>query len=595
MLQGGSRDWKKLVEDASKRRRLYTARSSEDVQSVVFSNETVEDWSPAKDPRLKAKVDHYEDHARKGTKDQPWAGTSRGGSLNEMSSGDVHVSTVQKGKVDKSSEFQQSHRGSDDVVTLSNDAPALESSRRRSGDKRSLPEPEDNQGKKEKFDGDKWRHHERHIVNGEVHSSHSNARHNKACGEDRPAAYRHLQRSRSEEAGINRLGQHETISTTFLTSRLQETRHEVHHSSEMDSISSSAMPSSKTIPAHHKERSHARQEDFHHRHNTSLSATNRELGPDERYHSLHDHRKERTWEGRVDKGGDKWRPHENVRETSSDRAALPTSGRINLFASSATQAHSKRPKLDEKESLGSGQCSVLTDVNIDANPNGGFDADDHFEAVDLYKLSAIIKTTADFSGSYIKQLYHMEQRAAGNSRVSLGTSPNVQPSPSRDISFAIPHPIPTASTNVEYRMPTTARTVDRSTLSSAESSTSGPSRVSDKRTSFEARSACPDPTSFDCRNRSNQYELEPGAREAAELVRERHPPIKGPQIIDATSELVHRWKPHGGSRKRHAVVNDGDVQRLREKASAEIIGRTRPGSRRKSRSGIRERIRNTLK
>ncbi len=63
-------------------------------------------------------------------------------------------------------------------------------------------------------------------------------------------------------------------------------------------------------------------------------------------------------------------------------------------------------------------------------------------------------------------------------------------------------------------------------------------------------------------------ELDSGAQRAADLVRQRHPPAQGPQIISPTSDLG-RWNPHGGSRKRKAHAVTSDVSSLREKANRE--------------------------
>ena len=63
-------------------------------------------------------------------------------------------------------------------------------------------------------------------------------------------------------------------------------------------------------------------------------------------------------------------------------------------------------------------------------------------------------------------------------------------------------------------------------------------------------------------------EIDPGAQKAADLVRQRYPPVQGPPIISATSDL-DRWNPHGGSRKRKAHAVTTDVSSLRERANRE--------------------------
>ena len=65
-------------------------------------------------------------------------------------------------------------------------------------------------------------------------------------------------------------------------------------------------------------------------------------------------------------------------------------------------------------------------------------------------------------------------------------------------------------------------------------------------------------------------ELEPGAQQAANNVRNRQQHPRGPIEIETTGDLVHGWRrPHGGSRERTAHVTSGDVTSLRERATGE--------------------------
>ena len=66
--------------------------------------------------------------------------------------------------------------------------------------------------------------------------------------------------------------------------------------------------------------------------------------------------------------------------------------------------------------------------------------------------------------------------------------------------------------------------------------------------------------------RGSRNELDPGAQRASDIVRQRHPPVKGPEVIPVSS-VVGRWCLHGGSRKRKALADSGDVSSLRQRAS----------------------------
>lgn len=67
--------------------------------------------------------------------------------------------------------------------------------------------------------------------------------------------------------------------------------------------------------------------------------------------------------------------------------------------------------------------------------------------------------------------------------------------------------------------------------------------------------------------RGSRGELDPGAQRALDKVRERYPPVKGPPVIPVTSG-VGGWNLHGGSRKRKAHAEAGDVSSLRQRASS---------------------------
>lgn len=92
-----------------------------------------------------------------------------------------------------------------------------------------------------------------------------------------------------------------------------------------------------------------------------------------------------------------------------------------------------------------------------------------------------------------------------------------------------------------------------------------PSRPSDAAISSNQR-----PPLVGSHGRSINGELEPGAQQAANNVRNRQQHLRGPIEIETTGDLVHGWRrPHGGSRERTAHVASGDVTSLRERATGE--------------------------
>jgi len=136
---------------------------------------------------------------------------------------------------------------------------------------------------------------------------------------------------------------------------------------------------------------------------------------------------------------------------------------------------------------------------------------------------------------------------------------------------ATPNPLPTritqhrsSSYSSAATLPFTSYTTHPNTLSrrtsgaaaSSFSLSSGPD-ISQPSTSGGNRSLD---------RRESRTELDPGAQRASDIVRQRYPPVKGPPVIPISS-VVGIWNLYGGSRKRKAHADTGDVNSLRQRAS----------------------------
>ena len=84
------------------------------------------------------------------------------------------------------------------------------------------------------------------------------------------------------------------------------------------------------------------------------------------------------------------------------------------------------------------------------------------------------------------------------------------------------------------------------------------------------------------------------AQQVIERIKARHPPSRGPEVIQATKELIgRRWRPHGGPRERRAQARAQDVEDIRERgpvnaAHSAPAGRAKPKRRTRKRPKTRD-------